>query len=108
MEQAKKQKGVVIFCNISGLITKTINDESEIADCFPQGKLFSSCFPIVALREALDFMVAVKSDGSAHSGEMIVYVNNHPISLLFAGALIEDTIMLVASNSKGETEKNFS
>ncbi len=107
MKDIKTAPGIVIVCNSDGIIIKTITDELGIADNFPRGKLFSSCFIINNLHSALDFIVAVKNAGTAHSNEMNIIKGDIQFALTFAGALIDENIVIVASKSKGDTEILF-
>ncbi len=104
----KTADGIVIICNHNGIILKIINDELKITEDFPEGKLFSSCFPIEDLHKALDFIVAVKNEGAVHSIDINVLKNEQLITLHFGGIMIEGNIVIVASQSRDNTETYFS
>ena len=91
---------LALLCDERGIIVECLKDGFGLSDQFPRGKQFLSCFTSDNFAKALELTVQIKSGQYLPSCKIDFKDSNDIKSLCFSGKMIEDKLLIIASESK--------
>lgn len=99
MESKPTEQGFVVSCDKSGTITAVIRSTPECDAGLAAGHSLAQTVPEENRRKVERFLTAVAEDGMALNHEINVICGSEIRTYRFAGALIDDEILVVAARS---------
>jgi len=103
MKTAGSDRQVVFLCDSSGIIRKILHDKLDMRACIKPGVMFSSAVHRDSLGKALNFLLEIRTNGSAVGWEFNFPCEEDILSLHFAGLAENRYIMMAGS----ETQKGL-
>ena len=97
---AQKIPGLVLRCDWDGTLTQVVKDDFGLAEGVAVGK------PVTALTERgnfgkmLSFLVELRSQGAAFDWQINVCGADQIVTLNFAGAVVEQTLLILAAGNR--------
>ncbi len=100
MTSDAQASGVAFLCDDQGKILKIVRDELGLADWIVPGKWLGIVVERQSLGKMLNFMVELRSRGTAFDWQLNVPIAGQIIDLNFAGATFDDKLLILAAKTR--------
>lgn len=98
-------EGLLICCTLEGIIEKIIHNNYE-NEIYPiKNSLFIDLFVNNSIQDALNFLVDIKTTNLVFDRDLFIKTSNDTKKMSFGGALLNDRIVILGSNSYVNVEK---
>lgn len=100
-------EGLLICCTLEGIIEKIIHNNYN-KEIYPvKNSLFINLFENGSIQDALNFLLEIKNNNLVFDKDLIIKTLNENKKMNFGGALLNDRIIILGSNSIVNVEKLF-
>jgi signal transduction histidine kinase len=93
---------VALLCDAEGTILKVLRDDLVLGARLLPGRPFSLLVDRASLTKALDLLVDLQAKGATMGWELNVPTADRAITLHFAGAALDNRLLIVAAESDGD------
>lgn len=104
MDQQVSEVGIVVSCNVDGVITEVIRDGQGIIDKKAPGRSFATIFDRGSLTKALNFISEIKNHGAAFDWQLSFPGPETPMVLNLAGISWNQGILIVGARTSYRVE----
>ncbi|MBN1581735.1 MAG: HAMP domain-containing histidine kinase [Anaerolineae bacterium] len=105
MAAERQIAGIVLLCDLDGLVRQVIRNDLSIADQLAPGRSFALAVDRASLAKALSFMVELRANGAVFDWAMNVPTDGEITTLHFAGIATGDSLLIVGARSSDEILK---
>lgn len=97
MVNKNQHPGLVLLCDINGVIEKVIRNDFEAKDLHPEGKPLSSLFTKETVPGSLNLLLEIKKESIVFDRMLTVNVGDRKRMLYFTGFFLEKKIWLIGA-----------
>lgn len=95
-------RGLVVMCDFEGTVVRLLRDDLNLADRVPPGTPLASLVDPEAREKLGHFLGELKARHAAYDWEITVSIDDILVPLHFAGARVENGLLVVAANSRND------
>jgi signal transduction histidine kinase len=105
MAAERQIAGIVLLCDLDGVVRQVIRNNLNIADQLAPGRSFALAVDRASQAKALSFMVELRANGAVFDWAMNVPADGEITTLHFAGMATDDSLLIVGAGSSDEILK---
>jgi two-component system, OmpR family, sensor kinase len=105
MNDAMKERGLVLVCNAAGLVNRILRDDLGLGARIPPGTPFTRLVDNEATAKAQAFVEELQLNHAAHDWEITVPLDAQLTPLHFSGARVDEGFLVVVAGTRDDLHR---